>query len=823
MMLIIAVKNALHLRLARSAAAGSICLLLLALFYFGQAFAQTEQLAAEPSVSVYRLSEPLHVSAAQPFRLISQHVSRWQEAMAGFSPGKIEGVAWQHIDDVYANLDIGRTDLPQWFRLELKNDSDEPLSLVFMVLSPLLDYLDVYRQNQLDHPTYQLGDTLPYAQRVIDHPLFLIPMDLAAREQTIVYFRVKHQGVLLFPLFIAAEEQMWAQQLQDSIFRSLVYGVFVSLVIYSLYLYFVGRERSVIPFIGFILSSLLVKLILDGHAYMLWPTAVVWQQIAFDVMSLLELLCLLLFSWYFLELDRQKRFSIITVLFTLIAALAVLLLMLLIGLQEPVPGVAELFIVADVLVIAVAGFKAYQGNRLAYLLSVPLAFLTITTIYFSTSRYQVDWLFFYRETMLIPSALALIVIAIAMTVKISLRKKDREQYEKALQMVALENTVKSDFIAKMSHEIRTPMNGIIGMNDVLENSTLDDRQRRMTRVIRQSGEDLLKVLNNILDFAKIDAGKMECEMIPFDCQSLLSEEFSSLQRKKGGKDIVFRCNLDEKVDCLIGDPAKLQFIIRSLLSNALKFTESGSIVLAGGRDNAGVYFKVNDSGVGMSQEALDRLFKPFEKVHHSSDRAHRGAGLELSICKRYVDMLGGSIAVYSEPRRGTCFTVRLPWDRADQNVRRRFLKSEPNVRLNSSAVKNFSADDYAAFSVLVVEDNPANQMIINTMLEHIGVSSSLASDGQQALECIEAGERFDLIFMDCEMPVMNGFVASEKIREIEQNRGLKRQTVIALSAHTDSHFARRCYQAGMDAVLAKPFKSADIKATIQRVLRAANS
>lgn len=362
------------------------------------------------------------------------------------------------------------------------------------------------------------------------------------------------------------------------------------------------------------------------------------------------------------------------------------------------------------------------------------------------------------------------------------------------------NVAKAQFLANMSHEIRTPMNGVLGALDLLERYELTTEQRKLIETATASGEALLTVLNEILDFSKIEAGKLELVSKPLLLRPVLSSVVDLLapmaQRKGLALSMEFDANLPARVR---GDAGRVRQVLLNLIGNAIKFTDRGRVTVRvrrapGGSDSRPtLVLEVEDTGVGISPEALPRLFTPFFQADQSDRRRFGGTGLGLVISQRLTEAMGGELSVESSPGSGSTFRMKLPLDA---------LTGTPADVPEAPAAA--APPTPLAGKVLLVEDNLVNRMLAAAMLDSLGIKVTEADNGLDALQQMEAS-RFDLVLMDCQMPLMDGFEATREIRAREQRASAPRTPIIAVTANALSGDSERCLLAGMDAYLAKPF------------------
>ena len=355
---------------------------------------------------------------------------------------------------------------------------------------------------------------------------------------------------------------------------------------------------------------------------------------------------------------------------------------------------------------------------------------------------------------------------------------------------------KSAFLANMSHEIRTPMNGVLGMAELLERTPLDAEQRRFVSALSRSGRSLLALLNDLLDFSKIEADRLTLESRPFDLHSALDDCVQLMAPSASRKGVQLHYHRDRGVPAWVrGDAMRLQQIVNNLLGNAVKFTDSGEVRLSvrpvPALGAGGLEIEVADTGCGIGGEALSRLFEPFMQADAGTARRHGGTGLGLAIASRLAQAMGGRIDASSELGRGSRFVVQLQLPPTEAPPR------------DEMSMPSLLSD--TVLSVLLVEDNPVNQLYAQSQVEQLGHQVTLAGDGREALDAL-AQRHFDVVLMDCHMPGMDGYEATRRWREQEAAQpGRPRVTVIALTASAMAEDRQRCADAGMDGFLCKPF------------------
>jgi signal transduction histidine kinase/ActR/RegA family two-component response regulator len=370
---------------------------------------------------------------------------------------------------------------------------------------------------------------------------------------------------------------------------------------------------------------------------------------------------------------------------------------------------------------------------------------------------------------------------------------------------------KGRFLANMSHEIRTPLNGVLGALQLLCETGLNEDQRGLIKVVQNSAEALLELIGDVLDFSKIEAGRLDLAPEPFDLRRLLEDVVVLERHAARTRGIELEWRLDRRLPRWVrGDPVRLRQVLLNLLSNAIKFTAAGRVRLSArpaARGGNQICFRVCDTGIGIEREKQELVFDSFTQADSTTTRRYGGTGLGLTICRQLCRLMGGDVRLRSKPGKGSVFSAYLDLPAIQQSE----SESARQAASNGPPLPT----EFLGLKVLVVDDVPINRLVAQRMLASLGAKAQLAEDGSVALSRVTA-EDFDVVLMDCSMPVMDGFEACRRIRTLVGARG--ELPIVAMTAHVLEGDAERCRAAGMDGYLAKPVRLPELVRCLRQAL-----
>lgn len=707
-----------------------------------------------------------------------------------------------------------------WFRFRVANDSDASRELLLQLAYPILDDVHLYTSDS-GLPPVRTGDLAPFAQRPLDTRFFAFPLHLDPGQQQEYYLRIASSSSMNVPLLLSDYRHYAASHEKLEWATGVGFGIIGGLLVYHLFLWVAVREKVFRFYVLYVGSAFLYLLCMNGIGYRLWPASPDWNSHAQPFFLLLMLATCAFFARDFLNGSaRLPRMADLALFGMGIVATLLALLQFALPLATiyPLQALFAFPLIAVVLTATVLHLR--RGSRevriflLSWLLLIAMGILISLQ---SLGIFPAFSFLFSLQGLELAFILQQLLLALALAERLNTLKRDRVRQRQAVLRAEAESAAKTDFLARMSHEIRTPLNALLGITQLLDHTRLDSLQKTYVDTLDDAGQALLHVINDILDYSKISAGKVRLDEADFSLLDLLDECLRIFSLKAREKSLSLVCERSRDLPpCVRGDMARLRQILLNLLANAIKFTEHGTVQLRASLDSREgdvlvLRFEVEDSGIGIPADTLPLLFTSFSQADTSTARQYGGTGLGLAISKQLVELMQGQISVSSTPGQGSLFRFTVTMTEG--------ICPAPAQAANAAA-RDADAAAFAGRRALVVEDNPVNQMVIQGFLQRLGVASHIAGSGQQALDLLQGAEAaaFDVVFMDCEMPHMDGFEATRRLRRWEQEQGRAPQVVVALTAHALPEHRAQCLAAGMNDYLSKPLLLPRLAEKLREVL-----
>lgn len=714
-----------------------------------------------------------------------------------------------------------------WYRLSLILDAGESREFLLQTGSPLIDYLDVYyvRGGKVVHQ-FNTGDMEPFYERPVQNRNFVFPLELSSEQATDIYLRVSTDSPQMMPLILWKPVAFDQQDRNLLMGHSFYYGIIFVMIIYNLAVFFSVRDTNYLYYVGSIAAFALFDASMNGYTFQhFWQESVHWND--HGPMTFLNLFILFraLFVFNFLNLrELGPRFIWLHRGFMAVAVFSLASVFLLPISFAIVIGMS-LGLFGLVLGLVEGGLSWSYGQRHARLFVVGWVVFTgslLVHLFVNAGVIPLNSVTIHITQ--IGSAMEVILFTFALAYRVRLVDEERSHLELQAKEALLEANrsleeslrVKNDFLATISHELRTPMNGVLSSVESILKSDNMEEIKRLGEIGNQSALEMMGMVEGILGYAEMQSGQTQLEEMEFSLQKMCDDVVREFKQRAAARHLLIRVEVPDMLpDRLVGDKTRIQRILACLLDNAIKFTHEGSVSLrveaqeqlaeteTGNNQRTTLYFHVCDSGIGVPPDSREQIFEKFHQVDSSYHRRYGGLGLGLSISRQLASAMGGELTYEPGPEGGSCFTLALGLaflpDRRETGMER------TGGRLPQSA------------RILVVEDNNVNQMVMKGLLKKFGMEATIAENGEIAVEMAQK-EPFDMILMDLQMPVMDGFEATRAIRSLDLP--VASAPIVAVTANVMDSDRARCRECGMNDFVSKPVKQEKMEEIFQKWLRA---
>lgn len=649
------------------------------------------------------------------------------------------------------------------------------------------------------------GDTRPFDTRPIDHSRFLFPLELRPGEEKTVLFRVQSTSSLRMPLSFWDPFQFYHTQRIHLLIDGIYYGIIFLMFFYNLCLLITVRDISYFYYIGYTFSLALFQLGMTGYGFeYLWSRLPVVNSFLIPFSICLIAASILKFSQRVLDLKKNAPHTHRFFNWVVLLQVAGMVASLSLSYQLVIKPVIWCAMVVASAMLFVSAAEAWKGSHTARLFLIAWASLLLGSMILAFA--SMGWIpanLVTTNAFMLGSAIEVTLLSITLAERlnqINRQKADMEKEAKrALEIVNQtlqdNNRIKDEFLATISHELRTPMNGVLGCLQHIHDEPISDKASQYLNYADRSARHMMLLVDSLLTYTELQSGKLVLDNRPFTTRELLASArslFTELSQKKG---IALNFFIEESTpDVLISDCVRLSQILNNLLDNAIKFTRHGRVEVRIQGESANpastdfqLIMQVSDTGIGIAEDKLALIFERFRQVDGAFNRGYGGLGIGLAVIKSLLGFLGGAIDVESTPGKGTTFTVHIPCHR------------QPAVAEEADVVAPERSP--ASLRILVVEDNPVNQLVLKGLLQKQGYSVVTADNGIQAVQLVQSTP-VDAILMDCQMPELDGFEATRQIRALPLP--VSKVPIIAVTANAMSQDRERCVEAGMNDYTSKP-------------------
>lgn len=702
------------------------------------------------------------------------------------------------------NHSIGFTSSNFWVRFSIKNTKNKPVTYYLETARPITDIAELYlvQNNQIKH--YLSGDQIPFHKKQVAHRSTIFELELPPNSITPVYLHLKSDGETInVPLTLYTPAEFWMVNYSQQLFLGLFYGLLLLAGIIYLF-FFSSLKKKAFLYYGFYVFSIgLLQAALDGMLFQyIFPSGGYFNSRVVLVTALLSNFFLLKYCEHFLNMKQalgnwKKLYSILYGVLVLLGAMIFINAKTL-EFTYPLANINGL--VSLLIILASLGVMRCKRFTIDPYFSVGIFFLVIGLLGFVMNNLSLLPNNFYTlNSAKFGAGMEVIFLSLSMTNLIKkLREEKERSQEDALAKSEEISQLKTYFMSNMSHELRTPINAILGIADQQLKQSIKNGNHQHFEMIRNASLSLLSNVNDILDFEKIQKNELQLNKEEFNPEPVIDQIYQNWKNQAQTKGIVFNKTMGNDIPAsIVSDSERFAQIINHILSNAVKFTEKGEIGLtvtatANSKDQCTLSITVEDTGIGMEPEIQELAFSSFNQMRLNHKREFGGIGLGLSIVKHLTSLFGGTVSLSSHPGMGTKIYIELPMEVGE-------MSSINSTKVDDQLLYNLS-------SILVVEDNRMNQMVIKKLLSGLtDASVDLANNGQEGLETMQK-KSYDMVLMDLQMPIMDGYEAINQIRSGKFGVGLVDVPIIVVTADATQETKQRVFDIGVNDIITKPVK-----------------
>jgi len=714
---------------------------------------------------------------------------------------QLDDVRWRPVSQ---GVNSGIMGAGVWAKFKLHYIEAVPSKRLLVVDNTQLNTLDVYmvKQGELLE-VWRLGNRYRFNQRPVSSRNFAIPISLDPNTEYTFYLRMTSDLGVQAKVSVQQEAHFWLKTSDENMVLGSYLGMLILFVLLNLAAYLLSNHylHLLLALDLFCFGALHASHLGVGFQY-LWPSDPAFDQLASLLFAFLTIFFATIFSWRFLASAQSPLGWNICRLLMLASLLGGAGLWLFS--REVMSWYCALLVIATSVFLSVLIVIAWGRKKDPDIVYLSFSYLLACLAFIAYALQEIGWV---PVSHLSEYAIAYGVLlqGLILTLVLIKRRSRKVSMKSSDSLIELPQQVR-EWVAQFSHEIRTPLNGVLGMADLLKETPLNPTQYSYIRSITSSGDHLLGVLNDVLDFESLAAGKVSLQLDDFDIAELIDEACSLFEQAAIENQVAIVQEIPASIPAVMrGDAKRIKQVVVNLLSNAIKFTHEGKVVIRLAYNPEGsLTIEVEDNGIGLTDRQMEKIFGRFEQANPGVYQRFGGSGLGLAICQQLIVLMGGEIDVESKLGRYALFRVSLPLQSGDSAEIEE--QEEPSM-MPEGILPTFGQQ----LNILAVDDNEVNRKVVSAMLNKLGHNVELACSGKEAIELIVSGRHYDLVLMDCEMPEMDGYQATREIRHWQYGQAAKPCSIVALTAHAMDEHKEECVEAGMDGYLSKPIRLHELK------------